>query len=841
MKHVSPIHHARRPVAVLASPAISCAAGQRANAACTPTSPVNRTTRRLLAFAAVALIAGGPARAADFPPSPMIQTTQARSSATIAWNWSGLYLGGHVGAALGTTDLVDPFGVALFGDQVRSPGFIAGSQIGYNYQLGPAVFGIEADVSGDVSDGTNTCFAVSGSIVSSNCRVRPDLYATLTGRLGYAAGRALFYAKGGAAWTHGAVDMIFNQNNFGPGVTTAVFGSHSSLDATGWTAGGGIEYGLTPAWSAKLEYDYLDFGDRNVATPYVAGNPSGLTAPVTSVAERVHQVKFGLNYRFGADERAWPAGAATMPIKAPAFAPVSGWEGEAGARYMYSLGRFQKDQNAGFADGTSFPNGIVTSRLTYDDLRTNSSELFGRVESPWNVFLKGYVGAGQTGSGNNTDEDSFVAVNGTRAPYSNSFSPKIDGGIAYAVADLGYDFVRNREAKLGAFVGYFYFNELMNHFNCVQIANPRGSCEPPDETPTPPNVVRIQEIDKWQALRVGLSGETMIADRLKLSVDAAYLPYLVFDGLDNHFRNPIVQFPASSNGGQGAQVDALLSYFLTDRFAVGVGGRYWTMWTTNGQFTNTGQPGAPRFYRAAFEQAGAFVQASYAFGGGGLHPDAAGAQLFKTPAATSRADLSGFYIGVEGGGDWGRSKHINNTNDITASFAVDGGLLGGTIGYNAQFGGPWLFGLEGDMSWMNADGSAANLAPNFNPASSSGTREQWLSTARVRLGAAPANSWLAYVTGGVALADVEAIAHQANGDSFSESHVRAGWTAGAGIEYAIDKNWSAKLEYLHVVLNDTPYLNNLNSAINGVNRGGGVPLSDEIVRAGINYRIGWQK
>ena len=113
--------------------------------------------------------------------------------------------------------------------------------------------------------------------------------------------------------------------------------------------------------------------------------------------------------------------------------------------------------------------------------------------------------------------------------------------------------------------------------------------------------------------------------------------------------------------------------------------------------------------------------------------------------------------------------------------------------------------------------------------------------ARVRLGAAPANSWLAYVTGGVALADVEAIAHQANGDSFSESHVRAGWTAGAGIEYAIDKNWSAKLEYLHVVLNDTPYLNNLNSAINGVNRGGGVPLSDEIVRAGINYRIGWQK
>src|SRR5262249_50761757 len=153
------------------------------------------------------------------------------------------------------------------------------------------------------------------------------------------------------------------------------FNSSSSFDATGLTAGGGVEYALTPGWSSKLEYDYLDFGGRNVATPYVAGNPSGVTAPVASLAERVPQVQFGLNYRFGTDERAWPAGAATMPLKASAFASVSGWEAEAGARYMYSWGRFQKDQNTGFANGTSVPNGIVTSRLTYNDLQTNSSEL----------------------------------------------------------------------------------------------------------------------------------------------------------------------------------------------------------------------------------------------------------------------------------------------------------------------------------------------------------------------------------------------------------------------------------------------------------------------------------
>src|SRR5262245_16470215 len=157
-------------------------------------SVLKTTAKHLLAGAAVALVTVGPVRAADLGPPAV------RPSAAIPWSWSGFYLGGHVGAALTTTDVADPFGTALFGDQVRSPGFLAGGQVGYNYQLGSVVFGIEGDASWATSDGTNTCFAVSGQLVSSNCRVRPDFYATLTGRLGYAAGRSLLYAKGGAAW-----------------------------------------------------------------------------------------------------------------------------------------------------------------------------------------------------------------------------------------------------------------------------------------------------------------------------------------------------------------------------------------------------------------------------------------------------------------------------------------------------------------------------------------------------------------------------------------------------------------------------------------------------------------
>jgi opacity protein-like surface antigen len=743
------------------------------------------------------------------------------------WSWTGFYLGGHIGAAFASTDIADPLGIPIYGDNVRSPGFIGGGQIGFNYQLGSIVFGVEADASWVDSDGTNTCFAVSGTTASSNCRVRPDLYATVTGRLGYAVDRSLFYVKGGAAWTHGTIDMFVNQNNAG------VFTSTNSFATPGWTVGGGVEYALTPAWSVKLEYDYLNFGGQDVATPYVAGNPFGI-APTTTISQHVHQAKLGLNYRFGPGAENWPASLAAIPMNPTAINATAGWQVEAGARTMYSWGRFQKDHGTGRADGSTLPNGMVTSRLTYDDMRTDSSELFGRIDSPWNVFLKGYVGVGFTGSGNQTDEDSFVLSTPPRpAPYSNSLSDKVNGHLNYAVVDLGYDFLRGPSYKAGAFVGYSFLDQFMNRYNCVQIANPTGSCEPPNQPPTPPNVVRFQEIDKWQSLRVGVAGETMLADRLKLSGEVAYLPYVRFEGLDNHFRNPVAPFPASSNGGRGVQTEAQLSYYLTDRFAVGIGARYWALWTTNGEFTAGNPPGPPRYYRASFEQAGVFVQTSYTFGGDSTRAYAS-TLPYKAAPAGAHYDWSGLYAGFVGGGEWGRSKHINNSNDITPTFDVNGALLGASVGYNAQFAGIWLFGLEGDMSWSDASGNAFYIPP-FNRARQGGTKELWLGTARIRLGVTPIEHWLTYITGGVALAEVEAEIFNPEA-TYTERHVRGGWTAGAGVEYAMTKNWSAKLEYLHVGLTDTSYFTPAPAATTS-NRGAGVPLDEDIVRGGINYKF----
>jgi len=137
------------------------------------------------------------------PVSAADVAVKAQQPLASGWNWTGFYVGAHAGAMWGRTSFSDPFGPSIFGDTVRTPGYLFGGQIGYNWQQGasPWVLGVEADVSALDSDGTYTCFAFSGIFVSANCRVRPRALGAFTGRMGYAfgpSGRTLFYAKGGS-------------------------------------------------------------------------------------------------------------------------------------------------------------------------------------------------------------------------------------------------------------------------------------------------------------------------------------------------------------------------------------------------------------------------------------------------------------------------------------------------------------------------------------------------------------------------------------------------------------------------------------------------------------------
>ena len=196
-----------------------------------------------------------------------------------AWFWTGFYGGVHVGAVAGTTNFTDPFGSSIFGDNVTTPGFLAGGQIGYNWQLPNSnfVLGVEADASWLTSDGTNTCLAFSGLFVSANCRAQPNTMGDLTARLGWVYGysnHSLLYVKGGAASVHNQIDIATNAT---PGFDLAALATNSSFTKVGWTVGVGAEHAITPAWTVKIEYDYIGLGGETVAIP------PGLVQPVPGV------------------------------------------------------------------------------------------------------------------------------------------------------------------------------------------------------------------------------------------------------------------------------------------------------------------------------------------------------------------------------------------------------------------------------------------------------------------------------------------------------------------------------------------------------------------------------
>ncbi len=154
------------------------------------------------------------------------------------------------------------------------------------------------------------------------------------------------------------------------------------------------------------------------------------------------------------------------------------WQVEVGGRYWYSSGRFQKDLGA-----TTNPaqQNVAISRLTYDTTG-HSGEVFGRIDSPARVFVKGFAGGGTLGGGKMHDED-WLAREKNSLAYSNTLSGYVPGRIGYATLDLGYDVLSTDRAKLGGFVGYHYNRDEKMARGCIQIAHPLGPCSAPGNMP----------------------------------------------------------------------------------------------------------------------------------------------------------------------------------------------------------------------------------------------------------------------------------------------------------------------------------------------------------------------
>jgi outer membrane protease len=142
---------------------------------------------------------------------------------------------------------------------------------------------------------------------------------------------------------------------------------------------------------------------------------------------------------------------------------------------------------------------------------------------------------------------------GLFVPYSNTVS-SVDDRILYGTVDAGYDLLRGPDYKVAPFVGYDIFNQNMKAFCCTQIANPFSDCVPP----IPTSVLGITEKDTWQSVRLGAAADFFVLPQVRVNADAAYVPYVWFDGTDNHVSRSLV----SPEDGTGK--DLMVSYAVTD-------------------------------------------------------------------------------------------------------------------------------------------------------------------------------------------------------------------------------------------------------------------------------------
>jgi outer membrane immunogenic protein len=227
----------------------------------------------LLTGVALATLAGGPALSADLPRRAPVK---APEPVVYAYNWSGFYIGAHVGG--GWSDKCFTFNGGADGCH-DGDGLLAGGQLGFNWQSGQFVFGVEfsgswADISGNHAGLLPPNGAFSTEL---------DTILMLTGRVGVAFDRMLLYVTGGGAWVNEQLSYA---------APAGIFSSDKSRN--GWTIGAGIEYGIAPNWSIAAQYNYIDLGEKSVSF-----TGPGLVGFTESVDTTVSLATVRLNYRFG--------------------------------------------------------------------------------------------------------------------------------------------------------------------------------------------------------------------------------------------------------------------------------------------------------------------------------------------------------------------------------------------------------------------------------------------------------------------------------------------------------------------------------------------------------------
>ena len=207
------------------------------------------------------------------------------------FTWTGFYIGGNIGYGWsavnpGSTTFYEPIGIPVGqipGLDYHMGGVIGGGQVGYNYQVGSWVLGLEADISGTGINGS-VADTVNNYTVDSNI----EWLSTERGRVGFAFDRLLAYATGGLAIgdVHATLNDVYQS-----GVVT----TNSSATYVGWTVGAGLEWAMMQNVSFRAEYLYVDLGSRDQNFNEPPGGWPRIQSP-NSVTANI--VRLGVNYHF---------------------------------------------------------------------------------------------------------------------------------------------------------------------------------------------------------------------------------------------------------------------------------------------------------------------------------------------------------------------------------------------------------------------------------------------------------------------------------------------------------------------------------------------------------------
>jgi outer membrane immunogenic protein len=238
----------------------------------------NKSMRKstLAVAAATVFLWGGAAMAADLGHSEDIYAS------TPVYSWTGFYVGANGGYGWGGEhQQVVAYGPAHM--DFYPMGGVAGGQVGYNIQTKGVVLGVEAtaDWSGV---GDHTHYTPPMGVEHENIN-NDSAFADISGRLGLALGRVLVYGKGGVAWGWFDHNYVEGGDHY----------TSKTVNQIGWLAGGGIEFALSPNWTTKIEYNYMDFGTGRFAL-------NGTVVQAVDFHDTISVIKGGVNYKFGSQQ-----------------------------------------------------------------------------------------------------------------------------------------------------------------------------------------------------------------------------------------------------------------------------------------------------------------------------------------------------------------------------------------------------------------------------------------------------------------------------------------------------------------------------------------------------------